>query len=528
MSNFFILVKNNCRVFIGSLRGRKNTKTVVAVTVMGLVFAFVAFSLSMSSVTMAQVLTDAGIPDLAIYVGLVSALTLGILFGLMRSANAPISRDADLLISMPLRRVTIVCSKVVSQYIFDAPLMIAVFGSTIVANYVIADAGLGVLLRGILLTLLLPFLPMAISYMLGAVVAILRRMFKLTGIITTGILMVLFIGYMVINFQSTSMMSGIETLDKSAQLQLIERFAPLSWLTHFVIDGRAAPVIFSLLMLILPFAAGVALFSISFGKQKDTYQSNDRMLHFKAHSPRMSLLIKETRRYLACSIYVFNTAFGPLLLLVFAIAMAVMGPDKILGLVGIPTEVQAALPQDTMLIIVTGIFCFFPTATSTSAVSISLEGNQFWILKAHPFRTVDIFWSKYMLNMLLVIPVSIFSTVLVGIRMGLSIPEILGMTAAPAVLGIFVGFIGLIANLLFPRFDWTSETTVVKQSISVMVALTTAMLAALIPFGLYYFVMQQAYGFLGLCTLCVIVYGLLSVCAYLFLETKGKAIFESL
>jgi ABC-2 type transport system permease protein len=528
MSSFIILVKNNCRIFIGSLRGRKNTKTIVAVAVMGVLFAFIAFSLAMSSVTMAQVLTDAGIPDLSIYLGLVSALTLGILFGLMRSANAPVSRDADLLLSMPLRRFTIVCSKVVSQYIFDAPLMIAVFGSTIVANYVIADAGLGVLLRGILLTLLLPFLPMAISYMLGALMAILRRTFKLTGIITTGILMVLFIGYMVINFQSSSMMSGIETLDKSTELTLIERFAPLSWLTHFVIDGEAAPVLFSLLMLIIPFAAGVALFSISFGKQKDAYQSNSRVLIYKTHSPKVTLLIKETRRYLACSIYVFNTAFGPLLLLVFAIAMAVMGPDKILGLIGIPTEAQTALPQETILIILTGIFCFFPTATSTSAVSISLEGNQFWILKAHPFRTVDIFWSKYMLNMILIIPIGVFATVLVGIRMGLSIPEILGMTAAPAVLGIFVGFIGLIANLLFPRFDWTSETVVVKQSVSVMIALLTAMVVALIPFGLYYFVMQQAYGYLGLCTLCVIIYGFLSVCAYLFLQTKGKAIFESL
>ena len=177
---------------------------------MGFVFLMIGFSFAMSAIAQTAVLSEEGIPELSIYMGLMSALTLGILFGLMRSANAPVSRDADLLLSMPLGRITVVCSKIVSQYVFDAPLMIAIFGSTVVAYFMAAEANFGILMRGILLTLLLPLIPMALSYLLGAVMAILQRKFKLTGIITTGLLMVLFIGYMIMNFRSSGVLAEVK------------------------------------------------------------------------------------------------------------------------------------------------------------------------------------------------------------------------------------------------------------------------------------------------------------------------------
>jgi len=282
MNNFWILVKNNILVFWGSLKRRKKGRYAASGALMALLMLFIGFTLASQSVVTTQALADEGIPDLAIFMSLMSALTIGILFGLMRAANAPGSKDAELLLSLPVRRVTAVCSKVVTQYIFDAPLMIMIFAPTVIAHYVLGGGNSGTLVRGLLLTLLLPLIPIALAYLLGAVLAILQEKFKLTSIITTGILMAILVGYMFVNFQSSSILSGVASGGKTSALAMIEKFVPLSWLTHFVLDGGTLAVIFSLMMLLVPFCLGIWLYASAFGKPKSGYRSSSRILAFSA------------------------------------------------------------------------------------------------------------------------------------------------------------------------------------------------------------------------------------------------------
>ena len=527
MNNFGILIKNNILVFWGSLKRRKKGRYAASGVLMALLLLFVGFTLASQSVVTTVALAAEGIPDLSIFMSLMSALTIGILFGLMRAANAPGSRDAELLLSLPVRRVTAVCSKVITQYIFDSPLMLMIFAPTVISHYVLGGGNAGTLVRGLILTFLLPLIPIALSYLLGAVLAILQEKFKLTSIITTGILMVLLIGYMFVNFQSSSILSSVTGGGKAGALAMIEKFAPLSWLTHFVLDGGILPVMFSLLMLLVPFCLGIWLYASAFGKPKTGYRSSSRILAFSARSPRMALLDKEVKRYLACSIYVFNTAFGPLILLIFAVIVVVLGPDKIISGMGVPAAELGALSKDLTFVILAGIFCLFPSMTSTTASSISLEGKQLWILKAHPISTDDVFWSKYMLNILLLVPASVLASILIGVRVQMSPVQIVGFAVVPGLLGVLVSLIGLITNLLLPRFDWDNETAVVKQSMSVLMAMVFGFAAACIPFILY-FVFLQKFGFSGFCVIGILVYGALSAGSYFFLRTAGKKIFEAL
>jgi len=527
MSDFFILVKNNCLIFWGSLKNRKKGRYAASGALMAFILLFVGFTLASQSVMTTVTLAEQGIPQLSVFMSLLSALTLGILFGLMRAANAAGSKDAELLLSLPVKRVTVVCSKVITQYIFDAPLMIMIFVPTVISYYVLGGGNTGTLIRGLILALLLPMIPIALSYLLGAVLAYLQEKFKMTSIITTGILMLLLVGYMFVNFQSSSILTGATSGGTQNALVMIEKFAPLSWLTHFVLDGSILPVIFSLIMLITPFYLGVLLYASAFGKPKSGYTSNSRILAFSSRSPKMALLDKEVKRYLACSIYVFNTAFGPILLIVLAVVIAVVGPDKILEYMKITTEVKGAIPRDMIYVILAGVFCLFPSMTSTTASSISLEGKQLWILKVHPVRTEDVFWAKYMLNVLLLAPVSILAAVIIGIRVQMPPLQILGFALVIGLLSVLVSLIGLIVNLWFPRFDWDTETTVVKQSMSVIMAMVFGFAAACIPFILY-FTLLQGFGFMGFCAAGIVVYGFLAAGSWFFLKTKGKKIFETL
>jgi len=528
MSNFGKLIKVNFLVFWGSLKNRKKTgRNVFSGTMMFLVIVFFGLMMAFQSVMQTAAFISEGYPELSVFQSLMSSLTIGFLFGLMRSANAPAAKDADMLLSLPIRRTVVILSKVVTQYIFDGPLILLIFIPSVVSYYAMAVRDPAMLARGLVLAFLLPLLPIAVSYLLGALISILREKFRMTGILTTIVLMLVVVGYMFINFQSSGLLSQVSDGGKVNSAAIIGKFPPLSWLTHAVLDGGFLPVLFSLLMLLIPFWISMLLFGSRFGRPENGYHSTSRVLGFEVKSPRVSLLRKEVRRYLSCTIYLFNTAFGPLLLIIFAAAVAIMGPEKIVSSMNIQVSEQGTIPLDMIYVILGCVFFFFPAVTSTSASAISLEGKQLWILKVHPVRTSDIFWSKYMLNILLMVPVSILAIIAVGLRAGMPIPGILGLAAATSLLGILMSFAGLIMNLWFPRFDWTSETSVVKQSMSVMMTMLVGFAFVAVPIVLY-FVLLQKFGFGAFVLISIGIYGLLAAVAYLYLNTKGKKIFENL
>lgn len=528
MSNFGKLIGVNFLIFWGSLKNRKKAgRNAASGALMFLLITFFGLMMAFQSVGQTAPFIAEGYPELSIFQSLMSSLTIGFLFGLMRAANAPTAKDSDMLLSLPIPRITVILSKVVTQYIFDGPIILLMFVPTVVSYYVMAVRDPVMLARGLVLAVLLPLLPIAVSYLLGALLSVLREKFRMTGILTTIVLMLIVVGYMFVNFQSSALLSSVSDKGKVDSAAMIGAFPPLSWLTHSVLDGGILPILFSLLMILLPFWISMMLFASRFGRPENGYRSTSRVLGFEVKSPRISLLRKEVRRYLSCTIYLFNTAFGPLLLIIFAAAVAIMGPEKIVSLMNIPVTAQASIPKDLVFIILGCIFFFFPAVTSTSASAISLEGKQLWILKVHPVRTSDIFWSKYMLNILLMVPVGILAVFAVGFRAGMPIPGILGLAAASSLLGILMSFAGLIINLWFPRFDWTSETSVVKQSMSVMMTMLFGFAAAALPIVLY-FVLLSKYGFGAFVLISMGVYGLLAAIAYLYLNTWGRKIFENL
>ena len=528
MSNFGKLIKVNFLIFWGSLKNSKKTgRNVFSGTMMFLVIVFFGLMMAVQSVGQTAAFISEGYPELSVFQSLMSSLTIGFLFGLMRAANAPTAKDADLLLSLPINRIVVILSKVVTQYIFDGPLILLIFIPSVVSYYAMAVRDPAMLARGLVLAFLLPLLPIAVSYLLGALLSVLREKFRMTGILTSIVLMLVVVGYMFINFQSSGLLAQVSEKGKVDSAAIISKFPPLSWLTHAVLDGGILPVLFSILLILIPFWISMMLFAARFGRPENGYHSTSRVLGYEVKSPRASLLGKEVRRYLSCTIYLFNTAFGPLLLVIFTVAVAIMGPEKIVSSMNLPATAQASIPKDLVYVILGCIFFFFPAVTSTSASAISLEGKQLWILKVHPVRTSDIFWSKYMLNILLMVPVSILAVIAVGLRSGMPVPGVLGLAAASALLGILMSFAGLIMNLWFPRFDWTNETSVVKQSMSVMMTMLFGFAAAALPIVLY-FVLLQKFGFGAFVIISMAVYGLLAGVAYLYLNTFGRRIFEKL
>lgn len=524
MNNFFLLVKINILLFLGSMKIKKKGRYIIAAILLIISYAFLGLIFGGQSFLQASMFREMGIPEMGIFTSLITALSLSFFISLMRASTAPTSVDAELLLALPISRSTVVFSKVASQYIFDAPLIYMIMGSSVVAHTVFGG-GLPTFFRGTLLAALLPLLPITLSYFMGSIFAALQARFRMAKLFTSFFLMLLLVGYMFLNFSSASFYESISKGGVQKAKEIIEAFPPISWLTHFVIDGSVIPTILALVLLIIPFYLSVQVFALLYGRPKTGFRSRSKVIGFPVKSPRMSLFDKEVKRYLNSPLYLMNTAFGPLLMLILTGIIAVMGIDKIVESMELPAEVMGMVPSIIKSMIISGLLCFTLSVTSTTCVSISLEGKQLWILRANPIRTEDVFFGKGMLNIVLTVPVSILSALIIGIRIGQSIPEVLLHAVALAILGVMLSLLGLAVNLLFPRFDWENEAQIVKQSMSLTMNMLFSFILTALPFPVAV-ILGTNTGLIGFYVAQITIYGVILALVVLFLKTAGKKIFE--
>ena len=142
--------------------------------------------------------------------------------------------------------------------------------------------------------------------------------------------------------------------------------------------------------------------------------------------------------------------------------------------------------MDMMKIQVVGIVVFCIVMSNTSCVSISIEGKNLWILKSLPIDEMDIFKSKILLNILLTIPISMISFLVIGIKLNFGLNTIILVMISIVLLAIFSATLGLFINLLYPKLEFTSDVQVVKQGASVIINMISNLLYVTILCGIGY------------------------------------------
>ena len=102
----------------------------------------------------------------------------------------------------------------------------------------------------------------------------------------------------------------------------------------------------------------------------------DANLTIKIKTPFRALFEKELRRYLGSSSYVINTALGIMVLCFVSCGCILFGISNIENLFGI-SSLELILTQYGSLVIAS-----FLIMSCTTSSSISLEGNNLWILQS--------------------------------------------------------------------------------------------------------------------------------------------------
>lgn len=427
------------------------------------------------------------------------------------------NKDYELLSTLPFTKQEIFTSKLLSLYLYQ--LIYAFFMMLIPAGfYLYHDFNVIRLLFIILTVLLEPFFLLIAVSILGMIISYLSSFFRNKTFFTIALYLILVVG----------LIAGTNTLTSSSTLTTIDDLV--------LIIKETLPLFYYLLMgikncdffyfglfafySIASLVAFIMIFAFAFDsinkklhrvrKNKVKALTNES---FNTNGIKKTLLLREIKHYLHSPMYVLNTVIGPVMLVISACSLFFLDSQMLM---------MFQMYEEIQLLIFLGI-CLMNTITSTTNVSISLEGQSIYLLKTLPINYIHLFNAKIALNLLMEFGLTSIAIILYSIALRPNILMVIIMMAFNFAICFYNSYVGLIINLFNPLLDFTNEAVVVKQSKSVLLSMLAGFIATIIFGGIGYVM----FAYLGLETLVIIViltFIILSLAMYLRKLTNAKGI----
>lgn len=391
-------------------------------------------------------------------------------------------RDYDLVMSLPVSTREIVASRVSLLYVVNMVFTAIIMIPAMVVYGLMADPSILFFINSIISLFFIPMVPIILASILGTVIAYAASRFRHTNLLNILFSIMIFVGIMVFSLGMGD--SGQELVNFSRTMtQKVNTMYPLAGLyTNAVIRKDMVSLLGFIGISLLAF------FLYSFLIGRCFKWMNSKMLvgasrtkfvmgDLKACSPFSALYHKEIKRFFATPVYMLNTGFGVVLLTIGTIVLIFMkSPLAELFHLKLDMKQMLASPQFGEAFGGYGplMVSFFIYMSSTTMASISLEGKNLWILKSLPVPAKTIFLAKIAVNLTILAPV-LLDVILIGMVLQVPFYQGIVLLLTVVVCAFFVSIFGLLINLRFPNFNWTSETIAVKQSAASVVCVFTGM-----------------------------------------------------
>ncbi len=431
-------------------------------------------------------------------------------------------KDYDILAPLPIKPVSVIAAKasimMIIQYItmffIAIPIVFSYLYFTPVPFMSIIYLFLGYLVISLPLVILSSLISMGIA-------RITVRL-KNSNTIKLILLFVVFLGIMFasfgMGFNQENPLLGQQDFIRA----LGDIYLPMQWFLEAVHEANFLSFILLFVShsaLFVVFIMAIAKISIKINaKQSVNVGVNRTPAVSQSRSVFKSLLVKETRNYFGITMYVFNTLFGTIMVLIVAVASLIF-KNKVLDFIG--SEFGAVLPVEPMLLIIVG-FCI--GMVYTSAISLSIEGKKFAFLKSLPIEPKTIMTVKMVFNILLVLPAAIISLILLAIAFEIGILNLILMILVATSFSLLISAFGSILNLYLPKFDFMNEVEVIKQSIAAFIAIFGSFGFLAIDGFIYYQISKHGSIEIALLTITFI-NGILSFFFYQWMRKKSESLF---
>jgi len=374
-------------------------------------------------------------------------------------------RSYDILGSLPLRDSVLVGSRFLCCYLESLLYTLGVLLPSLAVYGYMVHPNPALVLRFLLCAPLAPLLPLSLTVLFSTALKLLSGRMRNRSLVEAGASLLLIVlilyGETLLRSKSESI-STRELVALSALLgQSLERLYPLcGWFARFC-EGELLELC-KLIAVSFGISAVIFLLTVRFFRPVSlalgsTARRKGREAVGQSRGLLFALLRREWKRYLSSSIYVTNTAVGPLLALMGSAALLFVDAGGVFP-ANVPLAAVAPFGLCTVL-------CMMPPAS----VSVSMEGRQRWITKTLPIPPSVYLDAKLLMTLSFQLPCALLSSLLLCCALKPGIGDGIFLFLLPPLLCLFTATLALTADIHLGSTEWEKEVTVVKQSASAMV-----------------------------------------------------------
>lgn len=447
------------------------------------------------------------------------ALALGI-FGSVFNTYASLykAKDNEMLLSLPIPVSNILVVRLLGVYLMGAMYTLIVYLPAVIVYYLTVPLSLWHVVCPLIFGLLLTIVVLILSCVLGWGVAKASGRLKNKSLVTVVLSLAFLVAYYFVYFRASQMITELLQHAVTTGESIRMRAYPIYVVGRAAAGDGVALLLVSLVVVAL-FLLTVYVLAHSFLSIATATDVASRKAYRRQSLRRSSvagaLLGKEMRRLLASSVYMLNCALGTLLLPLAGILILWKGQD-IITMMTLLTEGNGAMAGVLMI----AVICMLVSMNDITAPSISLEGNTLWLMQSLPVTPQQVLQTKIRLHVLLTAIPAVICSVCVCIVLQPDVYTALMIVVLPMLYALFGALFGLTVNLLHPNLTWTSETAVVKQSMSILAVLFGGWLLVLL-LGLVYYLLRHQISPQTFLFLCLLVMIAVCVAFYRYLMTEG-------
>lgn len=386
-------------------------------------------------------------------------------------------RDFDLLMSLPVKRSSIMMSKLLAFLLMEYLFAFFLMAPYLIVYGVKMYQGVGYYLIGFVGFIFMPIVPLVLSGLLAFIINGLTGNFRFKNLFRNVFYILLF-GLVMFGSMQMQQLLFMDLFSANTLLANLQKYLPVVYyLSTALINLNVVDLLIYVGINIVVFAVFIVIFNrlfvrINVQAHQGYKVKNFHLKELKVTSRFMAYFALQVKRYFGSTMYLINTIVGPMMLIVFMIIGSFSGVDEIKIYLSMFEREGLLVPILSAAILFTSSICMITAST------ISLEGKNINMLKSLPLSITTIFQAKIALQVVITMVVNIVAIIMGLLLYDISFMTALVLTVISLIASILYAVLGLLINLLFPKMEWDSETIVVKQSMSVIVAMVGSMLIA--------------------------------------------------
>lgn len=474
MSNLFELIKVDLRETLDARKFKENKGKSISflafISLIGILLLFVSVIYNVMFTEMFHLMGES-VAYSTIMMGFIASM-LAVSTSIFKIKSIFVGKDYDMLISMPIKKSTIIAAKIINLYLVEL-LYTAII---MIPNLVITTLYSGdftFIITGLLATLLIPALPMALACIFSVFITLVADRFRFGNIINFILYFLLFICIFYFSFSMNMSTSSENPEDMTGMLDMVNKVAWMNPTLQFVKLAHFNNYLYILLfaganiLLLVGAILFIALLLDTIHAVINGFRTNNVYVRKKLETKGQlkALLGNEFKRFFKSKYYFINSISSGICAIVFSVLIAYFSTD--LG-----PELEEYMPYVRQYAYIGTLVIAFSIGIATPASSsISIEGQNFWMVKCYPIDYKKLVLAKLIVSFSVLGACSLVASTLMIIFIKPTIFSSIMLIVLPLLYIVLVSLIGLVINLSYYKLKWKNEQECVKNSAGVVISM---------------------------------------------------------